>query len=276
MRPLLAIAALTWLGFSLGCVAFQDEIGQVALDYEIDRVLVPAIRLTPPIAVEGEDVEIEALVLSPWNVDSVSLDICGQNPDLPTELWGAECFNNPDLIEPLSLRNPAVWTVPELGRNCIADSAEPVDTGIPTDCASQIPIRATGVAGEERGMGTVQVRVLRDGPATLPSLNDARRELTFEGNPARGEDIGLVYRVDWDGPVDFRWYVDAGELHHTGRTTTTWLQGDRHTTRNQLAIPSGYVGPLRVVVVVADPDSGGWRSPTSGNLAWDILTLEVE
>ncbi|TNE87688.1 MAG: hypothetical protein EP330_17590 [Deltaproteobacteria bacterium] len=268
-RALLLLTAVSTLGFSLGCVAFNDPVGPLALDYEIDRVIVAAINVNPTVAVQGETVTIDALVLAPDDVDAVAVDVCGLDEQVPSSLFGVSCYDNDELITPIAPSIPARWDIPVVGLDCESEDTGGLDTAWMTPpCTSRVPLRVRAWSEGELGMGALDLELVRRGPdERRPRLALAERELTFEGNARRGQDIGLVYRIDWDGELDFRWYVDAGELHHTGRTATTWLNGIRHTTRNQLAIPSGYVGPLRVVVVAnAGP----------GNMTWDVLTLEVE
>lgn len=270
MRSLLLVAFVPWLVFSLGCVAFTDELGQVALDYEIDRVRVPAIRLDPPIAVQGQPVTVEALILSPWPIEDLSVEACGLDASLPVEIRGFECFDNPDLVEAIASELPAIWQVPDVARDCTFDTADGVDTGLA--CSSQVPLLVTARSEHDVGMGSLSVRLVRDGPDDVRALHDSDREFFFLGHPASGEDIALVYRIDWDGDLEYRWYVDDGVLQHTGRTATTWLQGERHTTRNELAIPEDYTGPLRVVVVTVDNSSAA----LSGNVTWDVLIVDVQ
>lgn len=275
MRPLLVIAVgLPTLLSALGCVAFTDPVGPIALDYQIDRVLVPAIRLDPPTPIQGLPVSVEALVLAPGSIETVNLDVCGLDTQRVAQLWDTSCFDNEELIEQLATELPATWQVPMQGSACEADTGM-TDTGLTVyECAARVPLRVTATSQGEIGMGALLVDLLREPPETPPSrLAQAPRTLETEGIAARGEELALIYRVDWDGDLDFRWYVDAGVLHHTGRTATTWLQGDRHTTRNRLEIPTGFVGELRVVVVAT---AVGDRDPSSGNVAWDVLTLEVQ
>lgn len=250
------------------CASFGDEVGAISLDYRIDRPVVAAIRLTPPDPIQGETVTIDALVLSPDPVQTASVDVCGLDEVLPSELYGVDCFQNPDLITPLASALPARWDIPVLGAACGNTDTGGLDTASEDACASRVPLRIRAWTEEEQAAGALEVELPRTRAAgPRPRLSRSPSSLTFEGSATRGADIGLVYRIDWDGELDFRWYVDKGELHHTGRTATTWRSGDRHTTRNQLTIPVGWVGPLRVVVVA---------SAGSGNVAWDVLTLEVE
>jgi hypothetical protein len=250
------------------CVSFGDGVGALALDYRIDRTRVVGINLNPPNPVQGETVTIDALVLGPDPVEAFAVDVCGLNPDLPTELYGIDCFQNETLITPIAPRIPARWEVPMLGRDCVVADTGGEDTESTDECASVVPMRVRAWTTDEVASGAVEVTLERSrAPGPRPRLMRAPRELAYLGEATRGAEIGLTYRVDWEGDLEFSWYVDKGELHHTGRTATTWLNGTRHTTRNQLSIPVGWVGPLRVVVVA---------SAGPGNMAWDILTLEVE
>ena len=270
MRP-----CSSWLLVSLlaGCVSFQDPLGPVALDYRIDRPRIAAVRLDPPLPVQGQSVTVDALVLSPVDITGLSLDVCATNSPVPVEANGSPtCFDNPDLVTFIADELPSRWDVPVIGADCEEDVASE-DTGgvVELDCTSEVPLRVQAFSEDEVAGAILSMETPRQGNPPDLTLWDVDRSLEIEGRFEGGEQLSLVYRIDWDGPLRFRWYVDDGELHYTGRTATTWFEGGRHTTRNQLTIPRRYEGPLRIVVVAVDDGD----TSLSGHVTWDVTTLEV-
>jgi hypothetical protein len=293
---------------SLGCFRWPDQVAYLALDYTIDRPRVVAIKLDPPVLAHGLPVRIEALMLAPEGFEVVETEVttCGFRDDLLVEVWGGECFDEPELVTLVGTEVPLTWDPPDLsGIACPVDSGDtaipwqdtggdtdPRDTDADTDtggvpwvpawdegsCTSYAPLLVGFVGKKERAYGTVTAMVRAapyvDGEELPTPIDALPRSLEATGDVVAGGEIGLEFRIDaepdWAG---YRWYVDDGELLGTGRTATQEIDGATYVTRNTLRIPEDFHGPLRVVVVVASMT--GWDKRHTGDVTWSELTLEV-
>lgn len=290
-RPLTLGAAACTLGFGLGCLSFPSEVAYQALDYRLDRPRVLAIRVDPPVLVHGLPVTIDALVMGPpgTSVDSVSVDLCGLSDERMVRVWELQCYDEPELVQPLGAALPLAWEPPDLSRvPCEAD------TGLDTahghsgdtaavawhvgDCHSSVPLMVSAVVSGQPAYGALDAPIrlasFEPGEAVPASVNAAARSLTALGDARPGGEVTLTFAVaaepGWDG---FRWWVDGGELVGTGRTAVQERDGDLRITHNTLRIPDDWEGPLRVVVTVQSRI--GLDSDAVGDVAWEILTLDV-
>jgi hypothetical protein len=269
LSPLIALLA--------GCDAPYPE----AFHYQIDRTLVVGIQAYQ----RGDGSWLyDALVVSPWEVQSVDAEICGLRTDVQVYV-DARCFGEPALIEQVSRGMPGTFTLPALAYDCEPTaSTGSSDSGgsgyigsygygyFPGPCDSQVPLRIVARSTEDRGSAFIPL-ILGDSlqrPTLDPRLADPRLEL-LAGEPEAGGEVrlGFTLPVDWfghDSPagLHYRWYVDEGELLGTGRTATTRTTAQRFVAENTLRIPEDYHGPLQVAVVaeLAPP-------------VWQTLTLEV-
>lgn len=292
--PMLAMAPML-LRAGLGCTPALPE----AFDYHIDRTLVPGMRLSPVSAPSGVPRAIDALVLSPYEVRSVRVEVCGLRTDIPVGLYDAACFAEPTLIEELSDSLPFVWDPPDITFECdpatlygsntyyygeygyygYGDSGDSGGSGsgvyIPYPCGVNVPVRVAAVSDQDEGSSFVPVNLNGDWTRDVrdPALADPRLEVV-EGTAQAGGSVKIRFSLDpkWfrGGPSlysSFRWWVDAGELLGTGRTGTTGLgDDDRPYSDNTLRIPDDVHGPLRVAVVYNE----------EGPAVWVVRTLEVE
>jgi hypothetical protein len=265
-------------------VACSDPLPE-AFDWKIDRTLVVGIAPRPSLVGAGETPTVDALILSPWPVRAVSVDLCGLVTDRLAFI-DARCYSEPDLIVGVSDHLPTDVPLPVLDFECpgygtltppppFGTGATTVPTGkdpyrgYATTCASAFPVRVTGVTDEDEGYGIVLLEV---SPETLPpftTLDPAAYDLRIdvvEGQVVAGGEVVLEVSqvtelIDNDGSA--RWYVDDGDLLSTGRTLFVDLAEERSTSRNTLRIPEDWSGPLRVAVVAH-----------SGRV-WTVTTLEV-
>lgn len=287
--------ATTTLALGLGCLSFPSEVADQALDYRLDRARVLAIRIDPPVVLHGLPVTVDALVLGPpgTELDAVSVDLCGLSDERMVQVWNLECFDEPELVQPLGDALPLVWAPPDLSQlpcepdtgqadTAHADSADSADTGdagwFAGRCQSRVPMMLTATVSGEPAYGAVEVPMrvapFATGEAVPTSVNGAERSLVATGDVRPGGEVALTFTIaaepGWDG---FRWWVDAGELVGTGRTAIHRRDGDLRVTQNTLRIPDDWQGPLRVVVTVQS--AAGQQSDAVGDVAWEILTLDV-
>lgn len=271
----------------VGC--FYDPYPS-SFDWKIDRTIVAAISVWP---VEGDwriPRTVDALVLSPYDIEVVRAEICGLSDEEPVRIFGAECFSQPDLLDRIPGEVPLVWTPDELGFECTgpviggytysygtityteADSGLVVDTGpeAPT-CGSQFPLRIYAKTAEDEASGLTDVIMYTDpydprgdnvpDPASAHPLLEV-----IEGNPAAGNEVLLRFSAEsvWYGR--YAWYADDGVFLGTGRTQAAGMTEDqsRIYAQNRLQIPDDYHGPLRVAAIVQS-------SPP----LWNVLTLEI-
>ncbi|MFK7929097.1 MAG: hypothetical protein AB8H79_12970 [Myxococcota bacterium] len=275
-----------------GCFDFSTDLGELALDYRIDRARVVAIRLDPPIIMPGEPVTAHALALAPGALapDSVEVAVCGLRDDLQVSIWtDPVCFQNPDLVDVVATELPGSWSARDLSQTeCLeewdtgkfvegGDSADTDDTGdtgfviYSGECVSIVPMMVTASFGDQVGRGMIRARHRLRGlrvnePVPVP-LDSAARALTTEGDAVAGGEVQLTFRIESGSAIrQYWWYVDDGTLMSTGLTRTQAIEvsepGEEEPeepvleasiTRNTLRIPADYSGPLRVVVV-ATPD----------------------
>lgn len=267
---------------SMGCEPAAPE----AFDYHIDRTLVPGLRIVPLSAPSGTPRTIDALVLSPSEVRSVSVEVCGLRTDMAVELWGPECFAEPALVQSLGDALPLAWMPPDIGFDCerpdygYYDYEYGYESGgsglyMPYYCNVSVPVRVVAHTAEDEGASFLITGLNSN---TYGDEDPALAEPLLEiqsGTAKAGGSITLRFTLarDWYGSsgelyASYRWWVDAGELAGTGRTGTTGLdEGNRLYSDNTLTIPADYHGPLRVAVVTTD-----------GSLpaVWATRTLEVE
>lgn len=253
-----------WLAVAL--VACVEEPYAEAFDYHLDRTRVLAVRVTPVHASWSEPRRIEALILSPHEVLSEEVAVCGLRTDVQVEVDEASCFAEPSLVAPVADDLPATWRAPDLSE--VPCGAIDLDT---PSCASRVPflVTARSAVDEARGMATAPISTTWILPVSEPDPRTADPRLTLlEGAPEPGGEVRLRFGVTW-GYDRFAWTVDGGELLGTGRTGVHGILGGRVWTENTLRIPRGWSGPLRVTVVAFALDDD--VAP-----AWLVDTLEVE
>jgi hypothetical protein len=259
-----------------------------AFDWRNDRTLVPALNLVERTAEEGTARRIDALVLSPWPIQSIGIEVCGLVTDAPASVFEASCFSEPSLVQEVATGITATWTPPDLSYACegyVETLPTPVpDTGAPRDsvstrdsgggfygsCGSWSLLRVVAHTSEDEGSAMVSLGItpypVNTGHTPDPSTGDPLLEVA-SGEPRAGGEITLRFSTspDWQHDNGYRWYVDDGELTGTGRTGVTGtLASGRPYSDNTLRIPDHYTGPLRVAVV-------------TGSLpqVWQVITLEV-
>lgn len=250
--------------------ACQDPFPE-AFEWRIDHTIVPGVAVRPLVVANGGERTVDALVLSPWPVESVSVDVCGLRPDEPVLVTGA-CFGEPALVEPIADGVPATFTLPALTYPC-----EPADTGGAAfyyepefPCASEVPLRVRAVTAEDAGQSFATL-VLPTGDdvissAPLDPASIALRIDVVSGAVEAGGEVVLEASEATTPENDeriVRWYADDGELLSTGRTGLIDLTLPRATSRNTLRIPDDWHGPLRVAAL------------TRHGTVWTVLTLEV-
>lgn len=305
MRSVL-IGMLGWC--STGCIDFTTDLGEVALDYRIDRARVLGIRLEPPVLMPGESVTVHSLIMAPGGAEpeQVEVALCGLRDDLQVRVWSDPlCFENPDLAEVVSRSLPGTWNAADLtGVPCLEEwdtgrfVGDP-DTGFDAgdqSCRSSVPLMVTARFGDQAARGLIparhRMRPLRPQEPLPVPLHQATRRLTVDGDPVAGGEVELTFTIE-DAAYfgQYWWYVDAGDLMSTGLTRmqrVDLVEDDTDTdgppvvravaTTNRLRIPADYEGPLRVAVVAAAGQqsgilSGSWYS--SGDLTWETVTLQV-
>lgn len=252
-----------WLSLALlGCA---PEPFPSAFDWRIDRTRVVAVRVTPVHASWIEPRRIEALTLSPHELRSETVEVCGLRDDVAVDVRDAACFAEPSLVEPVADRVPATWRVPDL-------SEVPCGWVDDLGCVSNVPLMVTARTDvdEGRGMVIAELSTTWTQPPTSdpdPATADPRL-VVLEGEPVADGEVRLRFGVT-EGYDRFAWYVDDGELLATGRTGIHGILGSRVWTENRLRIPPGWAGPLRVAVVAFALDDGVAPS-------WVVSTLEVE
>ncbi len=275
----------------------RKEIDE-ALDYRLDRTRVLSMRFDPPFIADGDTVEIEPLVLSPTGFDDPVVEGCGLRTDVPTMVFEAECLGTEELVFPIAEGANVSWESPWL-RDAPAFTGCPeavVDQsfgGLSSVCHSFFPIMATALGDDEtaRMAATFNIIVGYGGPMPT-AAHQQDFVLVAPTTATAGETVDLEATWDPDAylgtldpdypqgdmpePLRARWYVDAGDLHSTGRTA--WLErvDGVFLTRNALVIPADYSGPLRVVLIMETwqsvPDIYGTHYRAS---AWRIVNLAV-
>jgi hypothetical protein len=269
----------------LSLAACQEPLPQ-AFDWRIDRTLVPGLNLVPPTAEEGTARRIDALVLSPWPIDTVAVEVCGLVTDVPTRVSEVVCFTEESLVQKVADGVPATWTPPDLTYECegytaapdtAIEDTSPLDTGPRTTdsagyfygCGSYAILRVVAHTDEDEGSSSAPLGIVPHPVSGSPpdaSAGDPRLELV-EGDPVSGGEVRLRFSTapDWDTTNGYRWYVDDGILEGTGRTGVTGLlDSGRPFSDNTLDIPETYEGDLRVAVVTGSVPQ-----------LWQVLTLEV-
>ncbi|MCB9688563.1 MAG: hypothetical protein H6738_20090 [Alphaproteobacteria bacterium] len=248
---------MVWL-WLVGCLSSDWA---EALDYHIDRTLIPAMRVTPRVAPGGIPRTFEALVLSPGAVQAPTWEVCGLYEGRTARI-DEECFEEPSLITPIGTGERTTWTPPSIDVACSYDH-----TGIARDCWSSFPVRAVAEGPGGVGRAVLPLSVMPDDSVVweVAGPSPVRIEVV-EGAPAPGAEVLLEATTTGEdrGQV-FRWYVDDGVLLGTGRTAPWTVGGGRVTAHNRLRIPQKYDGRLRVVVVV-DQD---------GEQSWAVKALQV-
>lgn len=244
-----------WLA---GCVSSDWA---EALDYRIDRTLIPAMRVTPRVAPGGVERTFEALVLAPRAAEAPTWEICGFYEGRTASIE-EDCFEEPSLIEPMGSGRRVTWTPPPIDVDCSF-----AHTGLGQFCWSSFPVRAVAEGPDGIGRAVLPLSVMPDDSDVwdVPGPVPVRIEV-LEGEPHPGAELLLQATITGDdrGQV-FRWYVDDGLLLGTGRTAP-WTVGDGWVTaHNRLRVPERYQGRLRVAVVV-DQD---------GEQSWAVRTLMV-
>ena len=267
----LTIAALLALGTS----CWVDDtrlIGNKALDYLIDRPRVVSVRISNAGQITGEPRTIEALILSPDPIDSVSVDVCGLRDDVIPVVYDPECFSNPDAVRHIGDEVPLTWTPPSLERaDCELSLPTVEDTAVePEYCIGTVPLMVTVQSGGQEARGAALLDLPKfDYGAFLPRPPLFGLRLPQVAYPR--EEITIDALVNGTGFSDYHyfiWWVDAGSLRYQGRTGVT--ERNRETlSRNLLTIPDTYQGPLRVVVI-AHLSSTEFERPL-----WAQETVEV-
>lgn len=278
---------MTWLLWSqLSCdLGYLERQEAIALDYRIDRPRILAVDLDPPHVWPGTPTEITALGLAPGQevLDRVQVDLCTLGDAFPTLLTNLECHNVPEYVQVLGT-TPLTWTPPHRDGFDCDRMAHDWRSDAHRDCASEVPLLLSATTrGGERALATLDIILPFDD--ALPYLDppsQARFEgltLSVDGSPTAGGTLELTAQVTFDSPSrvnfpDATWFVDAGELEHTGRTrweevgppgsdalptadSGVALPVD-HTTHNRLRIPGDWHGPLRIVLVIVDGYDAPW------------------
>ncbi|MCA9489251.1 MAG: hypothetical protein KC621_04995 [Myxococcales bacterium] len=247
-----------WAFWAIGCIWSDfDE----ALDYRIDRTIIPAMRMTPRVAPGGVERIFEALVLAPRPAGVPRWEVCGLYEGRIARI-GDLCFEEASLVTVIGEGATISWVPPPIDVDCTF-----AHSGVGRECLSSFPVRAIASGPDGVGRAILPLTVVPDDGAVweLPGPVPVRIEVV-EGTPAPGAEVLLQATTrgdDRDQP--FRWYVDDGLLLGTGRTEPWTVGAGLVTARNRLRIPEGYEGDLRVAVVVEQ----------EGEMSWVVSTLVV-
>jgi hypothetical protein len=269
-----------WILLLGGC--FYDFYPS-AFDWRIDRTIVAAISVWPIEADWRVPRTIDALILSPHRVEVVRTELCGLSDDQPVEIYGATCFSQRDLTEPIPGDLPLVWTPDALAFECTGPviggyeygstyDNSTGDTGPPAPtCGSRFPVRVHARSAEDEASAVTDVVMFTEPwdprrPSDPDPATAHPRVEVIEGTVGAGNEVLLRFSVEstW-GSGNYAWYADDGVYIGTGRTGSAGTtDNDRSFAQNRLEIPDDYHGPLRVAVVVQS-------SPP----LWALTTLDV-
>jgi hypothetical protein len=311
MLPPLLLASVA------GCtVSLRDEVPEIlghdVLDVLLDRPRVLAVRMTPPVARQGEPVTIDALGLGPdgdlpWRVEAGGWDL-----DLPLRGGMVDAFRLPELVRPLGDDLPLQvdapsWQEPEGDTPC-TDRSQWTDVMLPSGetqrkpgipCTSQVAVRLTLGEADDAATAIVGFPVALFGWDDVPvqPLGGHVNDLDVPETAAPGDEVPLAWTVGLpedvqvsDSPV--RWYVDRGELVRTGvtgaRFEVQWeglaraepgeapRRGLVLIAENVLRLPLDVEGPVRVVAVLVAQRTGPRTTLDLGSdMTWAVRTIEV-
>lgn len=94
-----------------------------AFDWRIDRTWVLGLRLDPGIASDDIPRTVDALVLSPYPIEDVWVEVCGYVTDQPSYV-APHCFGEPALIQRVANEVPATLYLPPLDYACPIPESE--------------------------------------------------------------------------------------------------------------------------------------------------------
>jgi len=263
MRRLL----LPFLGFLAQTACFYSDGPNTVttLDYHIDRPRIIGLSTYPQVFQHGTPVTYNALIVGPDGTEpeSVSVDLCGLLDDQITEIYGTECFKEPEYITHVADSVPFVWEPPDQsGIGCDDDPEENWWT-----CTSMVPLLFRADFEKESAYAIFNMPVHAN-PATSEVVDLPIVSLTATGDIVAGGDVELRAESTLAPEYAWRWYVDAGELRGTGRTLDNTGEGPL-VSENTLTIPEDWSGTLRVFVVVQAWGGDGLAE------GWSELALEV-
>lgn len=277
----------------------NDPLVHQALDYQIDKPRVLAMRFEPPVFAAGEPLQMDALIVAPGGLRGreARWTTCGLREDVPVEINSLQCFaDGVEITEMASGEMPLSYRSPDFAEmDCSdwqLDTGSFADTGFDywdaLPCHHRLPILVESELGGETARGVTWVTWFgQSWPEILPrptTLDNTRRRIEVIGDPVPGAEVTVRFTALGDFRFNsFRWYVDAGQLLDTGHTAAQGyappgpvaFEG-RTWTENRWVIPEDASGPLRVFVVL----SPAYNDPTAYlgsvmDLAWSELTIEV-
>jgi len=285
----------------LGCSNFAEDLSDpdvfLSQDYALDRPRVLAMRFNPPTLYDGEQVQIEALVVG--DAGEVQVEVCGLREDIPVAHAEAACFFNESLVKPIADQVPALWQLPsyEGVDGYAACYAQQSEFSLPVACFATAPVRVRVEGQDDHGGSDVDaafipavirvglwaredIRRLTDRTATLVTSNPA---------PSVGDEVQLdfSYRLPTTAGgmpegLFVRWYTTGGTLLNTGITYPTMNLGTRETN-NVLRLDNVEPGPLTVIVTYS-----AWLLGASDfcesldyncavpDMAWRQIVLDVQ
>ena len=233
-----------------------------AFDYHIDRARVVAVWVWPPHTGPDTPRGVDALILGPYPITRTAIHVC----DLPTDdfvtLEGMDCFDAAG-VDPVGDALPAEWSIPDLS-----------DLSCDDRCWSTVPVRVSAQDAVGRlaiGVAHAQVHPEEDPLFFGEDLDAYALDLDLPQTAEVGDAVTLVASADHPFG-SYHWYVSAGVLLGTGRTTAHAEIFGRHTSTNTLELPAdGSTGTIQVAVVGTDVILGGGFTTST----WATATLEV-
>lgn len=218
------------LPFSVALYGCEPEFPE-AFDYLIDRTIVPAIRITPNNGPPETERLVEALVLSPHEILSREVEVCGYRDDIALSV-SAECFGEASLIETVARELPASFSLPAPDYDCESNysyGGYTTTTGsgygyayggsgyIPYDCRSSVPLRVIARSEEDEGSSFIELafdRRHRGIPFDV-STADPRIEV-IEGEVVPGGEVRLRFSVAHAGSAPADTGLEETGLEETG------------------------------------------------------------
>lgn len=270
-----------------------------AFDWSMGELRVAAVRTWPAVADATVPRQVEALVLPPGARASMSVELCGFDPEQPVALTDdvrdVRCFEAESLVEVVDDAVPGRWQVERYEPHPDRCSTYGVDflfprqdeNGFPgkpdereyppVECGTNPLLRVVADDGRARAtaLGRAGITGVPYDPrhAADPSTADPVLEVV-DGELEAGGRVLLRFSVVeawvmdtgvWAEPfVDHQWYVSAGMPWGSGITRTAGFADGRVYAQTWLTIPDDHVGPLHVATVRRD------MLPT-----WAVTTLEV-
>ena len=276
-------------GFISGQAKYQ------ATEYHVASPRIVALKTSSVEMVGGEPVLFDALLLAPQDTEITDwrISACGLGNETETFIWDFSSFEDDDAVRTLGQSNsmPISVAIPELPEIKDCEEEELAIDQLFHDhrerernCFHYLPIRVAAKADDSpvyaAGFLNWYPKLQEE---RIEKLYDTPMGIAAPDSAAAGETIDLsFYLIPKPGSdnmeySNFHWYVDAGELLHTGLTATTEMitpsadypQG-KIVTSNQLVIPEDYQGTLRIWVVVHQAWSAGL------DMNWTQWNIEVE